>query len=286
MKLHSVGLVIEDAERVLAAAGVWSPRTDAELLAAYALGVRRSELVLESSVDAAVLERVNVLVTKRADRVPIQHLTGRASLTGMEVDLGAGVFVPRPHSELLLDWSLKSLGELGEPLVVDLCTGSGILALAVAHARPDATVHAVDVDPIALECARRNAAHRADAGDTPIHLHSADVSDPEALDALAATVDLVMANPPYVAEGTTLLPEWSRHHPRHAVYAGSDGLDVIRHVVCCAVRLLRPGGAIAIEHDPSQITSVPELLSSAFTAVENHPDHSGRARYTTARLSD
>jgi release factor glutamine methyltransferase len=227
-----------------------------------------------------------VLVTKRADRVPIQHLTGRASLTGIEVDLGAGVFVPRPHSELLLDWSLKWLGDLRKPLVVDLCTGSGILALAVAHARPDATVHAVDVDPVALKWARRNAARRAEAGDTPIRLHSGDVSDPETLDVLTGTVDLVLANPPYVAEGTTLQPEWSRHHPRHAVYAGTDGLDVIRHVVRCAARILRPGGAIAIEHDPPQTKSVPELLYPAFTAVEDHPDQSGRARYTTARLSD
>jgi release factor glutamine methyltransferase len=280
---RTLQLALQDAERVLAEAGVWTPRADAELLAAHVLGVVRGELVLENPLDPDALERVNLLVSRRADRVPLQHLTGRAHLAGIEVDLGDGVFVPRAHTQLVLDAGLRTLIDVRHPVVVDLCTGSGILALAVAHARPDATVHAVDLDPVALDWARRNAARRAAAGDTPIHLHRGDVSDSGLLAGSDGAVDLLLANPPYVAEETSLLPEWSRHHPRHSVFAGDDGLDVIRHVVRCGARLLRPGGAIAIEHDPSQRESVPAMLSGEYTDVEAHPDPSGRARYTTAR---
>ncbi|MBW4721908.1 peptide chain release factor N(5)-glutamine methyltransferase [Saccharothrix obliqua] len=283
MERQTLALVIRDAEEVLTDAGVWSPRTDAELLAAHVLGVPRGELARDETVDPEALARIRLLVAKRADRVPVQHLTGHADLAGIEVDLGDGVFVPRPHTRLLLDWGLGVVQDVREPVVVDLCTGSGVLALAVARARPDATVHAVDLDPVALEFAHRNAARRAAAGDTAVYVHRGDVADPGLLAELNGKVDLVLANPPYVAEGTALLPEWSRHHPRHAVFAGDDGLAVIRHVVRRGTLLLRPGGAMAIEHDPPQADALLDLLGQEFTEVETRLDPSGRARYTTGR---
>jgi release factor glutamine methyltransferase len=169
-------------------------------------------------------------------------------------------------------------------VIVDLCTGSAALALAFAHTRPDAVVHAVEVDQAALAWARRNTEYRAAAGDTPLRLHAGDVADPGLLIDLHGQVDLVVCNPPYVPETTAVPPEVRDHDPHHAVFAGFDGLDVIRHVVACAARLLRPGGRLAVEHDDTQGGSVPALLSTrrVLTDVTDHLDLSGRPRFATA----
>jgi release factor glutamine methyltransferase len=206
---------------------------------------------------------------------------------GITLAVGPGVFVPRPETELLLAFGVAALAGVRDPVVVDLCTGSGALGLALANARPDAVVHGVDVDATALAWARRNADHRAAAGDTPMRLHAGDVADPKLLSDLDGRVDLLLCNPPYVPIGTSVPPEVGEHDPVHAVFAGTDGLNVIKHVVARAARLLRPGGALAIEHDDTQAASVPALLSTPpmFTHVEDHPDLAGRPRYTTARRS-
>ncbi|HEU5470012.1 MAG TPA: peptide chain release factor N(5)-glutamine methyltransferase [Actinophytocola sp.] len=278
-------LAIQDAERKLAEAGVDSPRVDAELLAAHVLGVERSRLALVPLIDPPVLDALARLVAERARRVPVQHLTGAAAMGPLPIMVGPGVFVPRPETELLLAWGLAELRPVATPLVVDLCTGSGALGLALAHARPDATVHGVDLDPAALAWARRNVEARHAAGDTPMRLHAGDVADPELLADLDGRVDLVLCNPPYVPCGTEVPPEVAEHDPGHAVFGGADGLDVIRHVVRCAARLLRPGASLAIEHDDTQGEAVPALLSArrVLTAVADHPDLAGRPRFSTAR---
>jgi release factor glutamine methyltransferase len=165
---------------------------------------------------------------------------------------------------------------------VDLCTGSGALALAVSTARPDAKVHAVEVDSTALAWARRNLA------DTQVELHSGDVTTPSLLTMMDAQVDLVVCNPPYVPIGTEVPPEVGEHDPFTAVFAESEGLAVIKHVVNLAARLLRPGGAVAIEHDDTQGDSVPALLSTrkVLTKVEDHQDLSGRPRFATAHRAE
>lgn len=275
--------VLKEAERTLADSGVWSPREDAEALAAHVLGVPEGSLDGERAVPGEAADALRALVAQRAARIPLGHLTGRARLGGIEVSVTEDVFVPRFPTECLLAWGLKTLADARAPVVVDLCTGSAALALAVAHARPDAEVHAVDVDPAALECARRNAADRAAAGDTPVTVHRGDIADRTLLADLDGRVDLVLANPPYVPLGTELLPEWGRHHPRQAIFGGEDGLDVVRRVVSCAARLLRPGGGLAIEHGDAQIDVVPVLLtaSGAFDHTEGHRDQEDRPRYTT-----
>jgi release factor glutamine methyltransferase len=276
--------LVREAERILADAGVGSPRVDAELLAAHALGVERGRLPMIPAIDQPAADRFRRLVLRRAKREPLQHLTGEAAMGGITVSVGPGVFVPRPETELLLGWGLTVLEGRHLPVVVDLCTGSGVLALALANARPDATVHAVERDPAALSWARRNAGDCAAAGDTPIVLHAGDVTDPGTLADLDGSVDLVLCNPPYVPAGTEVPPEVADHDPPGAVFAGPDGLAVIRPVVSMAARLLRPGGEVAIEHDERHAGEVLALLSShtALTGARDHPDLAGRPRFATA----
>lgn len=287
MTRQPLRLAILEAERILAAAGVASPRTDAELLAAHLLGVERTKLMMVPLVDPPVIEALRDLVLRRADRVPLQHLTGTASTGNVTLAVGPGVFVPRPETELLLAWGLASLEGIDNPVVVDLCTGSGALALAVANARPDASVHAVEKDASALAWVRANADAQAQAGDTPIKLYSGDVADSSVLKELDGLVDLLLCNPPYVPEGTPVPPEVREHDPHDAVFAGRDGLDVVRDVIDCAARLLRPGGGVAIEHDDTHGGSVPALLAARQVLVEvnDHTDLAGRPRFATARRS-
>ncbi|GAA0515710.1 release factor glutamine methyltransferase [Saccharopolyspora subtropica] len=285
MTRQPLRLAILEAERVLSAAGVVSPRTDAELLAAHLLGVERTKLMMVPLVDPPVVQALHELVRRRAAREPLQHITGTASIGNVTLNVGPGVFVPRPETELLLAWGLATLEGVDRPIVVDLCTGSGALALAVANARPDAAVHAVEKDPTALSWARRNADQQAQAGDTPVRLYSGDITDPMLFMELEGLVDLVLCNPPYVPEGTPVPPEVRDHDPYDAVFAGRDGLDVVRHVVACAARLLKPGGGVAIEHDDTHGGSVPALLRArrVLTDVEEHTDLAGRPRFATAR---
>ncbi|ALG13324.1 peptide chain release factor N(5)-glutamine methyltransferase [Kibdelosporangium phytohabitans] len=276
-------LAVIEAEKILAAAGVDSPRVDAELLAAHVLGVERGRLPLVPLVDPSVVDAIGKLVARRAAREPLQHITGSGWLGSIPLVVGPGVFVPRPETDLLLEWGLSVSPQA--PVVVDLCSGSGALALAFANARPDAVVHAVELDRVALSWARRNADIRGEAGDTPIRLHSGDVTDPKLLASMDGTVDLVLCNPPYVPDGTPVPPEVADHDPDIAVFGGADGLDVIKSVISCAARLLKPGGWVGVEHDDSQGDSVPQLLSArrVMSEVEDHVDLAGRPRFTTAQ---
>lgn len=278
-------LAIMEAEKILSSAGVSSPRVDAELIAAHVLGVERGKLMLVPLVDRQVIEAIGQLVNQRAKRIPLQHLIGWAAMGSVTVSVGPGVFVPRPETELLLEWGLGVLKDVPSPVIVDLCTGSGALALAFAASRPDAEVHGVEVDSQALAWARRNSDLRVAAGDRPVVLHAGDVADPGLLVDLEGRVDLLVCNPPYVPVGTVVPPEVGEHDPFAAVFGGPDGLVVVRHVVRCAARLLKVGGWFAMEHDDSQGESVPELLGTrrVLDEVAEHEDLSGRPRFVTAR---
>jgi len=274
-----------EAERILTDAGVASPRVDAELLAAHVLGVQRGRLPMVPLVDPPMVDALRELVSRRAARVPLQHITGTAALGAVEVAVGPGVFIPRPETEVLLAWGLAALEGVARPVVVDLCTGSGALALAVAHARPDAQVHAVERELAALTWARHNANARAAAGDTPVMLYVGDIAEPGLLSALDGMAHLVLCNPPYVPLSAAVPPEVALHDPPVAVFAGPDGLAVIPDVVRTGTRLLREGGSIAIEHDDSHAEAVPALLAArrVLTDVADHVDLTGRPRFATAR---
>jgi release factor glutamine methyltransferase len=272
------------ATRTLAEAGVASPRTDAELLAAHVLGIPRGGLLLIDAFTDPQRAVFEDLVSARASRVPLQHLTGSVSFGGIDVAVGPGAFVPRPETELLLAWALERPLP-SAPVAVDFGSGTGAIALAIAHARPDARVFAVERDPAALEWLRRNASLRIGAGDHPIEVVAGDVTDPEVLGDLDGHVDLLLCNPPYVPDGTPVPAEVAEHDPAQAVFGGSDGLAVIRPVVSRAVSVLRTGGWVGIEHDESQDRAVAALLADAgaFADITVHADLAGRPRFTTAR---
>jgi release factor glutamine methyltransferase len=264
---------------------VESPRVDAELLLAAVLGLSRSRLLTLGAVSPDHAARFAELLGQRADRVPLQHLTGRAPFRFLELAVGPGVFVPRPETEQLAGWALEQLAGAGDPVVVDLGAGSGALALSIAHEHPGAHVTAVERDPGAIEWTRHNATARAAAGDTPVEVIAGDMTDAGLLRELDGTVDLVVSNPPYVPDGARVPREVADHDPPLALWGGPDGLDVVRGLLVTATRLLRPGGLLGIEHADQQGGSLPALVRAhgGFTDVEDHPDLAGRPRFTTAR---
>lgn len=260
---------------------------DAELLLAHVLGVSRAGLLTLDEVPDDAAARFEDLAGQRADRVPLQHLTGRAPFRHLELAVGPGVFVPRPETEQLVEWALARLAGQAEPVVVDLGSGSGAIALSIAHEHPGARITAVEHDPVAIEWTKANAATRAAAGDTPVEVLSGDMTDPGLLQELDGTVDLVVSNPPYVPDGATVPREVADHDPPLALWGGPDGLDVVRGLLRTAARLLRPGGGLGIEHADQQGSALPALVraSGGWTDVEDHPDLAGRPRYTTAHRS-
>jgi release factor glutamine methyltransferase len=278
-------LAILEATRVLGGAGIESARADAELLAAHVVGVDRGKLMMHPLVDTPAKDALRKLVDRRAAREPLQHLLGTAVLGPAEVAVGPGVFTPRPETELLLEWGLREIADVAAPVVVDLCAGTGALAIAVAKSRPDAVVHAVELAPAALSWTHRNVADHIAAGGTPVAVHAADVRAPDLLVELETHVDLVLCNPPYVPDGTPLPPEVTGWDPPTALYGGPDGLHVIRSVISASAALLRYGGALAIEHDDTHGESVPALLRRrrVLTDVEEHRDLADRPRFATAR---
>jgi release factor glutamine methyltransferase len=272
------------ATRRLAEAGVPSPGVDAAELAAHVLGVRRGDLHRPSVGDAPVPDAYAALVEQRADRVPLQHLTGVAPFRHLLLHVGPGVFVPRPETELVAQAAIDEAAEVqhvtGRPArVADLGTGSGAIALAVALEVRGAEVWAVEKDPTAYAWAVRNAAG------TGVDLRQGDFAD--ALADLDGTLDVVVSNPPYIPPGALPVdPEVRNHDPELALYGGGeDGLEAVRVVERTARRLLRGGGLLVVEHADSQGESAPAVLrgTGSWVSVADVKDLAGRPRYVTAR---
>ncbi|HJU97578.1 MAG TPA: HemK/PrmC family methyltransferase [Jiangellaceae bacterium] len=275
MATTTVRQAVRRATRVLAAAGVPSPRHDAEALAAHVLGVGRGELVRHDTLDVAAFD---TLVARRAAREPLQHLTGRAAFRHIEVQVGPGVFVPRPETEVTTGAAVDVARMLDRPLVVDLYAGSGAIALAVANEVPDAEVHAVEAEDSAIAWLRRNVAG------TRVVAHHADVQ--RCLLEFTGTVDVVVANPPYVPLGAEVRdPEVALHDPAVALWSGPDGLDAMRVLERTAARLLRPGGYLFAEHADVQGRAAPAVFADPgrWEDVSDHADFAGRPRYLSAR---
>ena len=276
------------AEEVLRRAGVESPGFDAAELLAHVLGTTRSQLVLVDDGDALSPEQgaaYDALVARRAAREPLQHLTGAAAFRHVELAVGPGVFVPRPETELLAGWGIEQaqavLGVGRVPVVVDLCTGSGAVALSVADELPAAQVHAVELAEAAHEWATRNLAGSG------VDLRHGDMAG--AFHDLDGAVDVVLCNPPYIPLDAyeSVAPEARDHDPDLALFSGQDGLEALRVVEQVAARLLRPGGVVGAEHADVQGTSAPAVFvgSGRWYDVRDHPDLAGRSRFVTARLA-
>lgn len=275
---HGLRQAIDAAAAQLAEAGIDSARFDAEELAAHVAGTDRGRLALLTGPDDELLRRFHDLVDARSQRVPLQHLLGTAAFGPVLLHVGPGVFTPRPETESILEWAM-SQALPDQPTIVDLCTGSGALAVALSVGRPDARVIGVDDSDTALAYARRNAAR------TKVELLRADVTAPGLLAELDGRVDLVVANPPYVPDGAVLEPEVMQHDPSHAVFGGPDGMAVIPDVVALAGRWLRPGGCFAVEHDDSTSAHTVECIDSTglFDDIVARKDLAGRPRFVTAR---
>ena len=270
--------IVAAAADELAEAGVASPRADAELIAAHVLEVPRGRLALIESLRPDQLHRFTTLVAERARRIPLQHLLGTAAFRHLELAVGDGVFVPRPETELLAGWGIERTPPRG--VVVDLCSGTGAIALAVADESKAARVIAVERSRVALDYLRRNAIPFPS-----VEVVEGDVTDPALLTAEHGAVDVLLCNPPYVPDGTEVPPEVADHDPAEAVFGGADGLAVIRPVIALAAVLLKPGGVVGVEHDDVHGDAVPSLLRAdgRFDQVTAHPDYSGRPRFATAR---
>jgi release factor glutamine methyltransferase len=261
-----------------------NPEGEALTLAAHALGVPEEQvhraLVLREEV--ALPSAFDALLDERLRRVPLQHLTGRAHFRRLTLEVGPGVFVPRPETEVVVDLVLQAADAVGgAPLVVDLCTGAGAIAFAVKDERPGAEVHAVELSPDAYAWADRNQSRL----DLDVDLRLGDAT--EAFPDLQGEVDVVAANPPYIPVGMVPVdPEVRDHDPELALYGGSeDGLRIPLAVAARAAELLRPGGVLVMEHGDEQGEALPAALrrTGAWVDVADHPDLTGRPRATVAR---
>jgi len=267
---------VEAAIDRLAVAGVPSPRFDAEELAAHALGVERRALWSATSL-AGSAGTFAAYVDRRAAREPLQHITGRAYFRHLELAVGPGVFVPRPETEVVAGAAIDAARAVADPVVVDLGTGSGAIALAVTTELPGSRVHAVEADPDAFAWAARN------CSGSGIDLRQGDMA--EAFPDLDGTVDVVVSNPPYIPLGALIRdPEVANHDPSLALWSGVDGLDAMRVVEVVAARLLRPGGTLVAEHADLQGSSAPEVFrdTGRWADVHDHHDLARRDRYVIA----
>lgn len=268
--------LLADAEQALAEAGVASPRVDAELLLSHVTGVPRSLLLVAARPNDLQRRSYLELVEARRQRVPLQHLTGSAAFRFVDVEVGPGVFVPRPETEVLAGWAIERAALADRPRVVDLCTGSGAIALAVVHEVPGAAVHAVELDEVAFGWAQRN------LSGTGVDLRLGDAAD--AFTDLDGQVDVVVSNPPYIPLDAweSVAPEVRDHDPALALWSGDDGLDAIEMIEATAWRLLKPGGVVGVEHADAQGESAPAVFGVRWSDVRDHPDLAGRPRFVTA----
>ena len=281
----SISSALDEAVALLERAGVVSPRVDAELLLGHILDLSRGAVQAKAFMDAemsgADASRFSELTLRRAAREPLQHITGKAPFRSLELSIGPGAFVPRPETEQVAQFAIDALRAvpIETPLGVDLGTGSGAIALAMASEVPHARIWGVENSPEAFIWARRNQVETGADNATIVFIDLAD-----ALPELNGTVDVVISNPPYIPTGAIPRdPEVRLFDPEHALYGGEDGLDVVHAVSATALRLLHAGGTLVMEHGELQAAAIAALLrADGWNAVATHRDLLGRDRATTA----
>lgn len=269
----------------LGEAGVESADVDAELLIGHVTGLRRGEVqakvVTGALIGAEHAQLIEGLLARRVKREPLQHITGRAPFRSLELAVGPGVFVPRPETETVVQFAIDALRSVAgaSPIGVDLGSGSGAIALAMANEVPQARIFAAENSPEAFVWTARNV---EEFGGENTTLEFVDLA--EAFPDLDGLVDVVISNPPYIPLAAVPRdPEVRLFDPDHALYGGVDGLDVVRAVSRVGLRLLHDGGVLVLEHGELQAAEIAALLrADGWRAVASHPDLLGRDRATTA----
>jgi len=284
--------LVHEATEILAQVGIDSAHVDASILLASVMKVERSQLSPFAEVPLVQAATFQELVHQRATRIPLQHLTGEAHFRHITLKVGAGVFVPRPETELLVEAGIGLLSKVDSPrIAVDLCSGSGAIALSVACEVLDTTVYAVEQSLDAFTWLKTNVeAHQDQLEEmcSSVKFIHGDATHLGLLSDLAGTVDVVLSNPPYIPDAMIPRdPEARDYDPAMALFGGPDGLDVARGVVRVARMLLKPGGLFGMEHADVQGESVPALLDEmgGWAQVEDHLDYNKLPRFTTAMRS-
>ena len=265
------------------AAGVPSPVVDAELLGCFILEATRSELTLLAIANETFpenkLEEFLAAVQRREKREPLQHITGLAPFRHLELEVGPGVFIPRPETEQLVDLAIQKIATISNPVVVDLCSGSGAIAIAISTEVAGSNVYAVELSKEAFSFLTRNYKRY---GLDPRALKNENLTT--ALEELTSGVDLVISNPPYIPNAAVPIDlEVQLHDPSLALYGGVDGLNVIRQISTRAMHLLRPGGHLVLEHAHTQAPAISELLlTDGWQEVVSASDLTGKDRMISA----
>jgi release factor glutamine methyltransferase len=288
-----VPALISSAAMQFEQAGVASPQVDAEILLAHVFGIERNQLLTIAAISKEQEIEFDSLVTKRANRVPLQHLTGLAHFRHITLAVGPGVFVPRPETELLVEAAIAYLKNCPQPrLVADLCAGSGAIALSLALEVPGTTVHAVELSQDAVTWLTHNVVDHAaqlEAVGSHVIIHHGNAGDRNLFAEFAAEFVAVVSNPPYIPSAMIPRdPEARDHDPEIALFSGADGLAAAREIVIVSAKMLRAGGFFGMEHADVQGESVPSLLNAltdVWVEVKDNKDYNQLPRFTTALRS-
>jgi len=278
-----VSALLSESSSKLRDAGVTSASVDAELLACHCVGVSRSELAIMVATNQEFppesLEHFQSTLARRVAREPLQHITGTAPFRHLELKVGPGVFTPRPETEQVVGFALEKVSNLTAPIIVDLCSGSGAIAISMATEISGSIVFAVEKSREAFDYLRDNFASYGLADD---NLRNEDLW--ESLPELAGQVDLVISNPPYIPDNAIPIDlEVQLHEPGMSLYGGVDGLDVVRQISTRALKLLKSGGLLVIEHADTQSLAISKLLiAEGWLKIEARADLAGKERMISA----
>jgi release factor glutamine methyltransferase len=291
--MAAVTALIDSATKLLEQAGVSSPQVDAQLLLAHTIGVECSQLLTAGSLTSQQKLDFEALVTRRANREPLQHLTGVAHFRHISLAVGPGVFVPRPETELLVEAAIAHLKTIPQPrLAADLCAGSGAIALSLAIEVPGTTVHAVELSDDAVKWLTRNVIEHSaqlEAAGSQVIVHHGNAGNRDLLAEFAGKFAAVVSNPPYIPNAMIPRdPEARDHDPAIALFSGDDGLTAARDIVLVAGEALTAGGFFGMEHADVQGESVPSLLNDMtgiWSQVKDNQDYNKLPRFTTALRS-
>ena len=277
--------LVEHAAKRFEEAGIDSAIVDAELLAGHVLGLSRggiqSEIIVGAEINDAQAEEITNLYARRLNREPLQHITGKAYFRNLELEVGRGVFIPRPETEFVAQLAIDALRVVAsdKPIAIDLGTGSGAIALALATEVPNAKIFAVEKSDDAISYTRRNFEKYGNENATVIQGDLA-----EAFSDMDGSASVVVSNPPYIPLAAVPRDvEVRLHDPQLALYGGEDGMQVMHLVSASAKRLLHDGGTLVVEHADSQGEQVSQLLlADGWRQVRSHKDLTGRDRAVTA----